>query len=58
MQTRQSLTNRLDELKSQGVAMIGVFHHPEDVEHLIDDQIQMHIPDPHLNSVTLEEIQG
>lgn len=58
VQTRQSLTNRLDELKSQGVAMIGVFHHPEDVEYLIDDQIQMHTPDPHLNSVTLEEIQG
>ncbi len=39
--TRQSLANRLAELKAQGVAMIGVFHHPEDVQHLIDDTIPM-----------------
>ncbi|GAB5494226.1 MAG: ATP-binding cassette domain-containing protein [Phototrophicaceae bacterium] len=49
-QTRLSLATRLEELKSQGVAMIGVFHHPEDVEHLIDDQIQMHAPDTLLDS--------
>jgi len=45
VQTRSSLAERLSELKDQGVAMIGVFHHPEDVEHLIDDEIQMHTPD-------------
>lgn len=39
--TRQSLANRLSELKAQGVAMIGVFHHPEDVESLIDSTIPM-----------------
>ena len=39
--TRESLANRLEELKDQGVAMIGVFHHPEDVQHLIDDQVEL-----------------
>lgn len=39
--TRSSLAQRLEELKSQGVAMIGVFHHPEDVKHLIDDEIPL-----------------
>lgn len=36
---RRSLANRLAELKQQGVALIGIFHHPEDVEFLIDDRI-------------------
>lgn len=39
--TRQSLASRLAELKAQGVALIGVFHHPQDVEHLIDDTIPL-----------------
>ncbi len=39
--TRASLAQRLEELKAQGVAMIGVFHHPEDVKHLIDDEIPL-----------------
>lgn len=39
IQTRESLANRLGELKDQGVAMIGVFHHPEDVQHLIDETL-------------------
>jgi len=38
---RASLAQRLEELKAQGVAMIGVFHHPEDVQHLIDDEIPL-----------------
>ena len=33
---RAALVARLSELKSQGTAMIGVFHHPDDVLHLID----------------------
>lgn len=33
---RAALVARLAELKSGGAAMIGVFHHPGDVEHLID----------------------
>ncbi|MEL6310207.1 MAG: ATP-binding cassette domain-containing protein [Chloroflexota bacterium] len=43
VQTRDALAKRLAELKEQGVAMIGVFHHPEDVQHLIDDEIQMSV---------------
>lgn len=33
---RAALVARLQELKGQGTAMIGVFHHPDDVMHLID----------------------
>ncbi len=39
--TRRSLQTRLAELKAQGVALIGVFHHPEDVLHLIDSEIHL-----------------
>jgi alpha-D-ribose 1-methylphosphonate 5-triphosphate synthase subunit PhnL len=39
--TREALAKRLEELKDQGVAMIGVFHHPEDVAHLIDDEVPL-----------------
>jgi alpha-D-ribose 1-methylphosphonate 5-triphosphate synthase subunit PhnL len=38
---RAALVARLAELKAQGVAMIGVFHHPGDVEHLIDRVIEL-----------------
>ena len=41
MDARESLAHRLGELKAQGVAMIGIFHHPDDVAHLIDDQIML-----------------
>lgn len=49
--TRESLANRLEELKDQGVAMIGVFHHPEDVQHLIDDQVELAPIAVHANGV-------
>jgi alpha-D-ribose 1-methylphosphonate 5-triphosphate synthase subunit PhnL len=39
--TRHSLQTRLAELKAQDVAMIGVFHHPEDIQHLIDQEIRL-----------------
>ncbi|MFN8371308.1 MAG: ATP-binding cassette domain-containing protein [Anaerolineae bacterium] len=39
--TRQSLKARLTELKALGVAMIGVFHHPEDIQELIDLDIHL-----------------
>lgn len=39
--TRQSLQQRLTELKTHGVAMIGVFHHPEDIRSLIDTEIRL-----------------
>jgi len=38
-QARASLAQRLGELKAQGVAMLGVFHHPEDVAGLPDLEV-------------------
>ncbi|MDP5358657.1 MAG: ATP-binding cassette domain-containing protein, partial [Paracoccaceae bacterium] len=38
---RAALVQRLSDLKAQGTAMIGVFHHPDDVEHLIDRVIDL-----------------
>lgn len=38
---RGALMRRLTELKAQGVAMIGVFHHPKDVAALIDREIDL-----------------
>jgi alpha-D-ribose 1-methylphosphonate 5-triphosphate synthase subunit PhnL len=37
--TRGALVDRLRQLKAQGVAMIGVFHHPEDVRGLVDSEL-------------------
>ncbi len=38
---RAALVRRLTELKQRGTAMIGVFHHPDDVETLIDRVIDL-----------------
>ena len=38
---RGALVARLQELKDQGTAMIGVFHHPDDVLHLIDRVVDL-----------------
>jgi len=38
---RGALVARLQELKEQGTAMIGVFHHPDDVMHLIDRMVDL-----------------
>jgi alpha-D-ribose 1-methylphosphonate 5-triphosphate synthase subunit PhnL len=38
---RAALVRRLGDLKAQGVAMIGVFHHPGDVADLIDREIEL-----------------
>ena len=38
---RKALADRLTDLKHQGVAMIGIFHHPADVEELIDTVIDL-----------------
>lgn len=45
---RAALVTRLAELKSAGTAMIGVFHHPDDVEALIDRVIDLN-PDAPAN---------
>jgi alpha-D-ribose 1-methylphosphonate 5-triphosphate synthase subunit PhnL len=39
--TRVSLASRLSELKAQGVAMIGVFHYPDEVRHIVDQEIPL-----------------
>lgn len=39
IKTRQVLISHLAEKKKQGTAMIGVFHHPEDVRALIDAEV-------------------
>lgn len=38
---REALTHRLTELKAQGVAMIGVFHHASDVAALVDREFRL-----------------
>lgn len=38
---RGALVARLTELKDEGTAMIGVFHHPGDVAHLIDRELDL-----------------
>jgi alpha-D-ribose 1-methylphosphonate 5-triphosphate synthase subunit PhnL len=38
---RAALVRRLADLKAQGVAIIGVFHHPGDVAQLIDREIDL-----------------
>ncbi|HVW91993.1 MAG TPA: ATP-binding cassette domain-containing protein [Devosia sp.] len=38
---RAALVERLTRLKGQGVAMIGIFHHPEDVAHLVDSEFAL-----------------
>jgi len=38
---RAALVRRLADLKAQGVAMIGVFHHPGDVAGLVDRDIEL-----------------
>lgn len=42
---RRGLRARLRALKEAGVAMIGVFHHPEDVEGLVDHTYPLEVKD-------------
>lgn len=46
--TRSALVQQLAELKRQGVAMLGVFHHPEDVAKLIDNELILQAFNPSL----------
>ncbi|MEO0544189.1 MAG: ATP-binding cassette domain-containing protein [Pseudomonadota bacterium] len=50
---RAALVKRLAELKANGAAMIGVFHHPGDVEHLIDRIVDL-TPDIQLDEERLD----
>ncbi len=47
---RRALVERLAQLKASGVAMIGVFHHPDDVRALIDREL-------HLEAIKIEDEQ-
>jgi alpha-D-ribose 1-methylphosphonate 5-triphosphate synthase subunit PhnL len=38
---RIALVEKLTDLKRQGVTMLGVFHHPEDVAELIDQRLEL-----------------
>lgn len=38
---RAALVARLAQLRDEGVAMIGVFHHPEDVLHLVTKELSL-----------------
>lgn len=48
---RAALVARLADLKSAGVAMIGVFHHPGDVAHLIDRDLYLQLREPEAHVV-------
>ncbi len=41
VRARAALKTRLELLKQDGVAMIGVFHHPEDMQGLIDARLEI-----------------
>ncbi|WP_293910701.1 ATP-binding cassette domain-containing protein [Deinococcus sp.] len=51
-QARTALSRRLKTLKEQGVALLGVFHHPGDVAGLIDGEIRVSAP----SSVQAQEV--
>ena len=40
-QTRAALVERLGQLKERGIAMIGVFHQPEEVMSLVDKKVHL-----------------
>ncbi|MDY7079963.1 MAG: ATP-binding cassette domain-containing protein [Chloroflexota bacterium] len=40
-ETRAALVERLGQLKDQGVAMIGVFHQPEEIMTLVDEEMYL-----------------
>ncbi|MDW8018304.1 MAG: ATP-binding cassette domain-containing protein [Thermus sp.] len=42
---RKAVRARLWALKEQGVAMVGVFHHPEDVAGLVDRSLRLEVRD-------------
>lgn len=44
-ETRGALADRLAELKAEGVAMIAVLHHPEDVSGLVDNELHLALPE-------------
>ncbi len=53
-EARLALVSRLRTLRERGVAMIGVFHHPDDVRPLIDRDIVLSSPE---DSLSLDGVQ-
>ncbi|HJZ49313.1 MAG TPA: ATP-binding cassette domain-containing protein [Roseiflexaceae bacterium] len=53
---RAALIVRLAQLKAQGLAIIGVFHHPEDVRALVDAELVLR-GRPGLDDLELEEVK-
>lgn len=55
---RRALAERLSELKEQGVAMIGVLHHPEDVEGLVDGHLPLTLPESVRTTHSIAELES
>src|SRR5262249_17729118 len=53
---RAALIVRVAQLKAQGLAIIGVFHHPEDVRALVDAELVLR-GRPGLDDLELEEVK-
>jgi alpha-D-ribose 1-methylphosphonate 5-triphosphate synthase subunit PhnL len=53
---RAALRERLAQLKAEGVAMIGVLHHPEDAEGLIEREVRLEAIAP-TDERALEELE-
>lgn len=49
---RQALKHRLSQLKESGVALLGVFHHPADVDGLVDDEVRIRVPERAQDAIT------
>lgn len=54
---RESLTAWIADLKQAGVALIGIFHHPEDIAHLVDDEIPL-VALPPTDAAALESLMA
>lgn len=54
VETRTALVEQLSNLKRQGVAMLAVFHHPEDVAELIDDELTLQTSMPSFSAKGVE----
>lgn len=52
---RKALAELLGELKERGAAMIGILHHPEDMEGLIDEELKLSLPEPAAGEERMEE---
>jgi len=56
---RASLVQWIGQLKQRGTALIGIFHHPEDVQQLIDGEVHLNAPNGLAlpNDIDLDDIE-